>query len=209
MKKICLLRLNERIELFIQSKSNKFLYSNNNESQFGNNSESIAKRTGIDITEDNRHGVDGTTCGKVLGSNYNDSPSATDHYNIYYETNQSLSNSNSQLRKAVSTSAHNATTTTNLFHVSHLSRSSQTTVEAITQFFYDEPDLPYHPPPPHKLEDSPCKSIIRLDNHSLLYNCTLHPDFQSYHLESIEHHIKYKNPEMHESEILKLLKARI
>ena len=127
------------------------------------------------------------------------------------ETNQSLSNPNSQLRKAVSTSVHNATTTTttNLSHVSNLSRSPQTTVAAVTQFFYDEPFLPYHPPPPHELEDSPCKSIIRLDNHSLLYNCTLHPDIRSYHLESIEHHIKYKNPEMHKSEILKLLEARI
>ena len=194
------------IELFVPSESNKLLYSNNDRSQFGNNSENIAKRTGIDITEDNSRGVDGTTYEKDLDSNYNISPSATDHYNIYYETNQSLSNSNSQLRKAVSTSAHNATNTTNL---SHVSRSSQTTVEAITQFFYDEPYLPYHPPPPHELQDSPCKLIIRLDNHSLFYNCTLHPDIRSYHLESIEHHIKYKNPEMHKSEILKLLEARI
>ena len=74
-------------------------------------------------------------------------------------------------------------------------------MEEITQFFYDEPNLPYHPPPPHELKNSPCRSIIRIDTYSLYY-CTLHPDVQSYHLESIEHHIKYKNPEMHESEIL-------
>lgn len=79
-------------------------------------------------------------------------------------------------------------------------------MEAITQFFYDEPYMPYHPPPHHDLEVSPCKLIIRFDEHSSLYNCTLHPDFQSYHLESIEHHIKYKNPEMHKSEILKLFR---
>jgi hypothetical protein len=113
-----------------------------------------------------------------------------------------LSNSNSQLRKAVSTSAHNATNTTNL---SHVSRSPQTTVEAITQFFYDEPYLSYHPPPPHGLEDSPCKSIIKFDKRSLLYSCILHPAFQSFHLESIEHHIKFENPEMHKSEILNSL----
>ena len=121
------------------------------------------------------------------------------------ETDQSLTNTNNQMRKAI-TGTSTYTHTRNLSQLSHL---SQPTVEAITQFFYDEPFLPYHPPPPHELENSPCKSIIRLDNHSLLYNCTLHPDIRSYHLESIEHHIKYKNPEMHKSEILKLLEARI
>ena len=177
------------IELFVQSKSNKLLYSNNNESQSGQANDVK--------THDNK---DLDSGGSAV------SPSSIDHHNAnsqMSETNQSLSNSNSQLRKAVSTLAHNAITTTNLSHL------PQTTVEAITQFFYDESDLPYRPPPPHKLEESPCKSIIKLDNHSLLYNCTLHPDFQSYHLESIEHHIKYKNPEMHKSEILKLLEARI
>jgi hypothetical protein len=85
------------------------------------------------------------------------------------------------------------------------SQVSQPTMKAIAQFFYDEPYLPYHPPPPHELEDSPCQLIIRFDSHSSLYNCILHPDVQSYHLESIEHHIKFKNPDMHKSEILKLL----
>ncbi len=121
------------------------------------------------------------------------------------ETDQSLTNTNNQMRKAV-TGTSTYTHTRNLSQLSHL---SQPTVEAIAQFFYDEPFLPCHPPPPHELENSPCKSIIRLDNHSLLYNCTLHPDIRSYHLESIEHHIKYKNPEMHKSEILELLEAQI
>ena len=185
------------IELFVQSESNNFLYPNDDESQSG--------QANHVKTYDNK---DLDSGGSAV------SPSLIDHHNAnsqMSETNQSLSNSNSQLRKAVSTSVHNATTptTTNLSHVSNLSRSPQTTVAAVTQFFYDEPFLPYHPPSPHELEDSPCKSIIRLDNHSLLYNCTLHPDIRSYHLESIEHHIKYKNPEMHKSEILKLLEARI
>jgi hypothetical protein len=124
--------------------------------------------------------------------------SLTDHHNTNSQTSET--NSNNQLRKAVSTSAH--VITTDLSQVSHL---SQPTMDAITQFFYDEPYLPYHPLPPHELEDSPCKSIIRFDSHSSLYNCILHPDVQSYDLESIEHHIKYKNPEMHKAEILKLL----
>lgn len=105
-------------------------------------------------------------------------------------------NSNIQLRKAVSTT-HSP--------ITNPSCASHPNIESINQFFYDEPYMPYQPPPPHELEDSPCKSIIRFDKHSLLYNCILHPDFQSYHLESIEHHIKFKNPEMHKSEILKLL----
>jgi hypothetical protein len=50
--------------------------------------------------------------------------------------------------------------------------------------------------------------LIRIDNHSLFY-CTLHPDVQSYHLESIEHHMKYKDPEVHKSEILKQLIAYV
>jgi hypothetical protein len=127
---------------------------------------------------------------------YSQSPS--DHH----ITNSQMSETNSinQIRKAVSTSTY-----ANTANVSHLSQASHPTLEAITQFFYDEPFLPYHPPPPHELENSPCNSIIRFDNHSSMYNCTLHTDVQSYYLESIEHHIKYKNPEMHKSEILKLL----
>ena len=33
----------------------------------------------------------------------------------------------------------------------------------------------------------------------------LHPDIRSVHLESIEHHIKYKDPEIYRLELLKLL----
>lgn len=104
--------------------------------------------------------------------------------------------SNIQLRKATSATHSSITNPT---------CPSQPNIESINQFFYDEPFLPYQPPPPHELEDSPCKSIIRFDKHSLLYHCILHPDIQSYHLESIEHHIKFKNPEIHKSEILKSL----
>jgi hypothetical protein len=34
--------------------------------------------------------------------------------------------------------------------------------------------------------------------------CRLHPDIRNVHLETIEHHIKYKNPAEHKSELLKL-----
>jgi hypothetical protein len=35
------------------------------------------------------------------------------------------------------------------------------------------------------------------------YYCRLHPEIKNAHLESIEHHIKYKDPKWHESELLK------
>lgn len=129
------------------------------------------------------------------------SQSSSDHHN----TNSQMSKIKSinQIRKAVSSSA-NATA----INPSRLSQASHPILEAVSQFFYDEPFLPYRPPPPHELKDSTCRSIIRFDNHSSLYNCMLHPDVQSYLLESIEHHIKYKNLEMHKSTILNLLDAQ-
>ena len=83
---------------------------------------------GIDIREDE----DGLGGGDKTNDNDNEAldsdgsticPSSTNHHKAnsqMSETNQSLSNSNSQLRKGVSTSAHNVTTTTNLSHVSHV-----------------------------------------------------------------------------------------
>jgi hypothetical protein len=190
-----------------QSKNSLFSPESNNlihsydDSHSVNSTDSDARRTeadGLRVADETNNNQD------IIDSN--NSPASTDLHNTnsqMSETNTPLSNSKNQIRKAASTSAHTtATITTNLFHVSHL---SQPPLEAITQFFYDEPYLPYRPPLPHQLEDSPCKSIIRIDNHSLFY-CTLHPDIQSYHLESIEHHIKFKNPNIHKSEILKSLK---
>jgi len=76
-------------------------------------------------------------------------------------------------------------------------------IVSIDAFFYDTPDLPYTPLPKHSLEHSPCYPII-LQN-SRLYYCNIHPDIESVHLESIEHHCKYKEPDVHKSEILRLL----
>lgn len=59
-------------------------------------------------------------------------------------------------------------------------------------------------PPTHTLDESPCKSIIRIDNDDFYY-CTIHPNIRNIHLETIEHHAKYKDAKLHESEILKLL----
>jgi hypothetical protein len=114
------------------------------------------------------------------------------------ETDQTLTSINNQVRKAIA-NASTHTPTNNLSHHPHL---SQPTKEMIAEFFYDDPDLPYHPPPPHTLDESPCKSIIRIDNHSLYY-CTLHSDVRSYYLDSIEHDIKYKEAQLHRLQILK------
>jgi hypothetical protein len=183
----------------------------NNKESGVNQSIGIVGDDGIDIIDKDVHNGDGdyTDDSKDLDSDISITDlSSMDHHNSnshVSKSNQSLSLSNSQIRRAALTAA-NATATTNLSQVSQV---SQPTMEAITQFFYDEPYLPYHPPSPHELEDSPCKSIIRFDSHSSLYNCALHPDVQSYHLESIEHHIKFKNPDMHKSEILKQLIAYV
>ncbi len=93
-------------------------------------------------------------------------------------------------------------------HLSHLSQTSQQsaiilTRDLVEEFFYDDGG-PYCPPTPHTLDESPCKSIIRITQDNFYY-CTVHPDIQNIHLESIEHHIKYKDAELHKSEILKLL----
>ena len=169
---------------FISPESNNLIYSRR---EFQPENES-------DSSETDGFRVDGKTCdGKELDGSMNCTASMDRHSSSQF-------NSNNQTRKAASTFAR-----VNNTELSQVSHASQPTLEEITQFFYDEPYQPYHLPP-HELEDSPCRSIIRIDNHSLFY-CILHPDVQKYHLETIEHHIKYKNPEMHKSEILKLLTA--
>jgi hypothetical protein len=41
-----------------------------------------------------------------------------------------------------------------------------------------------------------------------MYLCKLHLDVKSAYLETIEHHCKYKDPEIHKVEILRLLKEK-
>ena len=64
--------------------------------------------------------------------------------------------------------------------------------------------MPYTPLPEHDLDQSPCYPIIA-QKQGYFY-CRLHPEVKNVHLESIEHHIKYKDPETHKSELLKLSK---
>ena len=44
---------------------------------------------------------------------------------------------------------------------------------------------------------------ITLDLSLSHFYCGLHADVKNVHLESIEHHIKFKDPEAHKSELLK------
>jgi hypothetical protein len=77
-------------------------------------------------------------------------------------------------------------------------------IQSIEEFFYDGPDLPYKPLPPHTLDQSPCRPIIYKKEQ--FYSCKLHPnEANSIYLDAIEQHCKYKDSEVHKSEILKLL----
>jgi len=79
----------------------------------------------------------------------------------------------------------------------------------IQGFFYDEPNLPWKPLPIHSLQQSPCYPVIGTRNYRLCnngwYYCKLHPYVESIHLESIEHHCKYIEPDKHKARILEFL----
>jgi hypothetical protein len=74
-------------------------------------------------------------------------------------------------------------------------------VSPITEFFYDDPTMPYAPLPDHDLDQSPCYLIIATKQG--YFYCKLHPEIKNVHLKSIEHHIKYKDHGIHKSELLK------
>jgi hypothetical protein len=86
----------------------------------------------------------------------------------------------------------------------NIANESQVSPEEINIFFFDDPNSLCRPLPPHTIEESPCRSIIGIDNHSFYY-CTVHQDIQNINLESIEHHCKFKDREMHYSEVQKSL----
>jgi hypothetical protein len=76
-----------------------------------------------------------------------------------------------------------------------------TSLSSITNFFHDDPNVRYTSPPEHTLEQSPCCPIIAVRQG--YFYCRLHPEIKNVHLESIEHHVKYKDPAAHKSELLK------
>ena len=72
---------------------------------------------------------------------------------------------------------------------------------SVTDFLYHDPNAPYKPLPEHDLDQSPHYPIIAIKKG--YFYCKLHPDVQNVHLESVEHHVKYKDPDKHKSELLK------
>ena len=84
-------------------------------------------------------------------------------------------------------------------------------LDSIDEFFFDEPSIitenPWKPLPEHTLEQSPCYPIVGIHNKYTvqMYYCKLHPHIQNIYLESIEHHCKFSDSELHKSEILKFL----
>ena len=86
--------------------------------------------------------------------------------------------------------------------------SESTTIVSVECFFHDVADLPYQPLPEHTVEQSPCYPIIGRNNNNRLYFCRLHPEVKNVYLDPIEHHCKYKDPDYHKSEILKLLSTK-
>ena len=70
-------------------------------------------------------------------------------------------------------------------------------------FFHDAPDLSWQPLPAHTLEQSPCHPIIV--KKGKFHYCKVHPkEVRSIYLETIEQHCKYKDPDLHKEEILRL-----
>jgi hypothetical protein len=82
---------------------------------------------------------------------------------------------------------------------SHVSQISQLSIiltsDLFEEFFYDDGG-PYRPPR---------STYVRRKSKDNFYYCTLHLNIQNIYLETIKHHIKYKDPESHKSEMLAVL----
>jgi hypothetical protein len=77
-------------------------------------------------------------------------------------------------------------------------------IKQVEDFFSDESD--YRSLPEHSLEQSPCHPIIQRKD--IFYACILHPKARNINLETIEHHCRYKEPDIHKQEILSKLLAK-
>jgi hypothetical protein len=83
-------------------------------------------------------------------------------------------------------------------------------VVSIEEFFHDDLNTAWKPLPEHDLKQSPCYPIIGIRNYHKIpfYYSKLHPDIENA-LETIEHHCKYKEPDVHKLEILRLLTTKV
>ena len=81
-------------------------------------------------------------------------------------------------------------------------------LKEIEDFFYDEPYMEWHPwKPGHTYSMSPCAPIINVDRKPLCiwYSCDLHKHVIHVYIQTIEHHCKFMEPELHKEEIIKRL----
>ena len=89
-----------------------------------------------------------------------------------------------------------------------MSYYSPVPIISVKEFFHDDSKTSWKPLPEHDLKQSPCYPIIDVRNYHNykkipFYYCKLHPDIENVYLETIEHHCKYSNPEVHRLKILK------
>ena len=127
---------------------------------------------GIDNSVDNNNGQEIAESETYTGSNHALSVQAKDTNFENDITDQSITNTNTNTINQISRAMADGSTSINDISshtkdLSHLSQQPTTnlTREIIAEFFYDD-GLPYRPPSPHTLDESPCKSIIRMDEHS-------------------------------------------
>lgn len=83
-------------------------------------------------------------------------------------------------------------------------------LDEVEDFFFDDGG-DYHPwHPGHTISQSPCVPIISIKRtrYCLWYYCDLHKGIEHDSLVTLEHHMKYKEPEKHKKVILEKLRTR-
>jgi hypothetical protein len=90
---------------------------------------------------------------------------------------------------------------------SHPSHPSPVPIVNVDDFFHDSHDELWKPLPRHELEESPCFPIIEKTDQGF-YKCKLHHKVFSAYIDEIEKHCKFKDPEGHKNEILRLINGK-
>ncbi len=147
----------------------------------GENENEVASSNGLEVP--------------VSSPTFQSSRSGENHAQFASDTNGNLAGKSTGYASSCSPLHHASLSSTN---------SEAAKVISVTDFFYDDPTMPYVALPDHELDQSPCCHIISIKDG--YYYCRLHPEIKNVHLESIEHHIKHKDPATHKSELLKLSK---
>lgn len=83
-------------------------------------------------------------------------------------------------------------------------------LDEVRDFFFDD-GLDYHSwRPGHTFSQSPCAPIIKIKRTPwcLWYSCELHKKIEHDSLVTLEHHMKYAEPEVHKKVITEKLRAR-